>query len=391
MRLGIISTTGNLYSWAGSEETWGILATHALREGHRLCLLLPQKVSQSAQVNVLRQAGATVAARVELNPLTRRLAARGLFSRFKRFFAESHDAILISTGGVDDCAWFPDLLAEIERCSSPIVFFVQSNAEGVVHDQKIRDSLRALYERAALVIFLSRHNHKLAERQLGWRFSKTRIFMNPLRTPIARPLPWPDPEGGLLRLAEVARFEVADKRQDQLLEALSAESWKGRNWLLTFFGSGPDDAHIRRLISFYGLQEKVCVGGHVGDFRRIWENHHLHILPSHREGMPLALIESMGCGRPALVTRAGGSAELIRDGVEGFVSPGMDPEIIRETLERAWVHRDMWPVMGRAAFARADGLVPKDWAAQMLALLESAIGMPCTQLHAASEVPAPAA
>jgi glycosyltransferase involved in cell wall biosynthesis len=107
--------------------------------------------------------------------------------------------------------------------------------------------------------------------------------------------------------------------------------------------------------------------------------------------MPLALIESMSCGRPALVTRAGGSAELIRDGVEGFVSPGMDPEIIRETLERAWAHRDMWQAMGRAAFARADRLVPKNWAAQLLSLLESAIGICGRQLCAASEVPASAA
>ena len=79
----------------------------------------------------------------------------------------------------------------------------------------------------------------------------------------------------------------------------------------------------------------------------------------------------MACGRPALVTRAGGNAELVRDGVDGFVSPGMHPEVIRETLEQAWAERSRWQEMGRAAFARADQLVPKDWAAQMLALVES--------------------
>ncbi len=90
--------------------------------------------------------------------------------------------------------------------------------------------------------------------------------------------------------------------------------------------------------------------------------------------MPLALIESMFCGRPAVVTRAGGNAELVGDGVEGFVSAGMHPEIIRETLERAWDARERWQEMGKAAYARADQLVPKDWAAQMLALVASAIG-----------------
>jgi len=88
--------------------------------------------------------------------------------------------------------------------------------------------------------------------------------------------------------------------------------------------------------------------------------------------MPLALIESMSCGRPALVTRAGGNAELVQDGSNGFVSPGMHPEIIGETLERAWVVRDQWQQMGQRAFADADKLVPKDWAAQMLGLIEKA-------------------
>ena len=222
------------------------------------------------------------------------------------------------------------------------------------------------------MIFLSQHNFQLAERQLAWRFPKAKILMNPLRTPMSQPLPWPVVENGQLRLAEVARFEVADKRQDQLLEALSTDAWKERDWSLTFFGSGPDENHIRELIRLYGLQEKAHIGGHLADFRDIWRDHHLHILPSFREGMPLALIESMSCGRPAVVTRAGGNAELIQDGITGFVSPGMHPEIIRETLERAWTERGRWSEMGQAAFARANQIVPRDWAAQMLALVETA-------------------
>jgi glycosyltransferase involved in cell wall biosynthesis len=371
MRLALVSTTGNLYSWAGSEETWRMFAAHALAQGHKLNLLLPEKISQSPQADILRQAGAQIAARGDLTPLRRRLAARGLYSRFKKFFSERYDAVFVSTGGIDDCAWFPDLLPQLEHCQSPLVFFIQSNAEGAVREQAVRDSLKSLYERAALVIFLSQHNFNLAERQLAWRFPKFRILMNPLRTPVAQPLSWPVEENSQLRLAEVARLEVADKRQDQLLEALSTDEWKGRNWSLTFFGSGPDENHIHQLIEFYGLAGKARLGGHLADFRQIWQNHHLNVLPSFREGMPLALIESMSCGRPALVTRAGGNAELIRDGVEGFVCPGMHPEIIRETLERAWTERARWPAMGQAAFNRADQVVPKDWAEQMLALVES--------------------
>jgi glycosyltransferase involved in cell wall biosynthesis len=372
MNIGIISTVGSSYSWAGSEETWRLFATHALAQRHQLDLFLPEKLSQSGQVDLLRKAGAGVMVRKELSPITRRLAVRGLHSRFKKFFAKKYSAILISTGGIDDCVWFPDLVPHLMTSASPLIFFIQSNAEGAVREQYVRDTLRAIYQRANLMIFLSQHNFKLAERQLAWRFSNHQILMNPLRTPMAEPLPWPGVQNGEWRMAEVARLEVGDKRQDQLLEALSAEKWKKRNWSLSFFGSGPDEKHLADLIRFYGLRDKVRLGGQLPDFRQIWQDHHLHVLPSAREGMPLALIESMSCGRPALVTRAGGNAELVQDGSNGFVSPGMHPEIIGETLERAWVVRDQWQQMGQRAFADADKLVPKDWAAQMLGLIEKA-------------------
>ena len=372
MKIGILSTTGNLYPWAGSEETWRILADYALVQGHELDLLLPEKVANSAQVTAIRSRGAIVKVRKELTPISRRLALRGLSSRFKKFFNSPHDVIFVSTGGIADCAWIPDLIPEIEKTKTPIVFFIQSNAEGAIHEQDVRDQLTKTYAKASLMIFLSEHNLKLAERQLAYRFPRRTILMNPVRDAVVNPLDWPSSDNGKLLMAEVARLEVADKRQDQLLEALSTDEWKGRNWSLTFFGTGPDKGHIKKLISFYGLEDKVSMGGHVGDFRQIWRNHHLHILPSSREGMPLALIESMFCGRPAVVTRAGGNAELVRDGIEGYVSPGMHPEIIRETLERAWADRERWSQIGSQAFDRVSGLVPRNWAARMLDLLKEA-------------------
>jgi glycosyltransferase involved in cell wall biosynthesis len=373
MKIGILSTTGNLYSWAGSEETWRILADYCLAQGHQIDLLLSEKVANSAQVSALRSQGAVAKVRKELTPIARRLALRGLSSRFKQFFNSPHDVIFVSTGGIADCAWIPDLIPEIEKSKTPIVFVIQSNAEGAVQEQEARDQLTKIYAKASLMIFLSEHNLKLAERQLAYRFPRRTILMNPVRDAVSKPLAWPSSDNGKLRMAEVARLEVGDKRQDQLLEALSTDEWKGRNWSLTFFGSGPDEEHIKKLITFYGLEDKVSFGGHVGDFREIWSTHHVHILPSSREGMPLALIESMFCGRPAVVTRAGGNAELVRDGIEGYVSPGMHPEIIRETLERAWADRERWSQMGLSAFDRVSELVPRNWASQMLDLLKGAI------------------
>jgi len=66
-----------------------------------------------------------------------------------------------------------------------------------------------------------------------------------------------------------------------------------------------------------------------------------------------------------VVTRTGGNHELVRDNEDGFVSAGEDPEIIRETLERAWSNRQRWPAMGEAAFQRANEWIPRDLAVRL--------------------------
>lgn len=371
MKIGIISTIGNAHSWAGSEEMWRGVAATALEANYQVVIHTAQKIANSHQVATLKTKGAVSYSRLDLSSFTRRLANRHWYSRYRSFFAQDLDVLCLSMGGIADCIWMPDLLGSLYHTDIPYIVIVQANAEGIVTQEDHREKLRRFYSKAVSVIFVSRHNHLLAERQLGMSFLNTKIICNPLRESMPNPIEWPS-ENGTFQLAEVARLEVTDKQQDHLLEALSSPDWKTRNWTLTFFGSGVDEGHIRRLIQFYGLEDKVKIGGFIGDFREIWQDHHLHILPSRREGMPLALIESMACSRPALVTRAGGSPELVDDNVNGFICPGMHPEVLRQSLEHAWTMRDQWQTMGQAAAAKVQAVVPKDWAKQILSILENA-------------------
>ena len=47
-------------------------------------------------------------------------------------------------------------------------------------------------------------------------------------------------------------------------------------------------------------------------------DHHLLMLPSMLEGMPLTLVEAMVCGGPALCSGVGG-ARKVQDGVNGIL------------------------------------------------------------------------
>jgi glycosyltransferase involved in cell wall biosynthesis len=372
VKLSIVSTVTGGYTWAGSEEMWRLIAETALVKGYSVKINLATSMAGAAQLGKVKSLGGVITPRQDLSFVTRQMAQRGAFSRFRDLVNLKDEVIVLSMGALADCLWIPDLLRTYERSQAAWMVIVQCNGEHLLQQPAHRAILRRFYEKAKTVVFVSHQNLELAKRQLAWRFTNAVVIPNPIRERLTKPLPWPPVIDDIWRLAEVARFEVFQKRQDQLLEALATPDWKARSWKLTFYGSGPDEPYIRSLVGYYGLESKVDFGGYVRDFREIWQNNHLHILPTAYEGLPLSLIESMFCGRPAVVTRAGGNAELVDDGQEGFVSPGMHPEIISETLNRAWLARELWQQMGEAAFARADRAVPKDLENQLLALVEAA-------------------
>jgi glycosyltransferase involved in cell wall biosynthesis len=359
MRFGIISTVGGGYSWAGSEEMWRLFSEFVLVEGHDVRVNIASSMAQSPELDHFKSLGGKVVGRAELSGITRRMAKRNLHSRFSDFANSNDDMIVLSMGAIADCVWIPDLLQCYWKSKVPWVIIVQGNGDNIISNESQREVLRRFYAKAKLVIFVSQQNKLLAERQLAWRFPNSKVLSNPIREPLSEPLPWPT-QCGIFRFAEVARLDVLQKRQDQLLEALSHPDWRERPWQLTFYGSGPDEHHIRSLVNLYGLSDKVVLGGYVRNIKDIWKDNHIHIFPTSYEGLSLSLIESMFCGRPALVTRAGDNAVLVRDSVDGFVSPGMHPEIIRETLERAWNARDKWQEMGQHSFDRASDWMPEN-------------------------------
>ena len=355
MRIGIISTIGDC-SWAGSEEMWKLFAIEALHRGHSVAAMLQTPIAQSEELAEFRALGGVVFAYNPLHRYTSRSVRLGYsrFWRLKRWRPE-----IICTSGHPAIPYLDrDLYRLLNAHGGARVFIIQGNAEWFISGQTERDALRALYRSARRMICVSRDNAELLQRQLTATLPIT-ILPNPIRMPLEHPLPWPG-DSAQVRFATVGRYEVFSKCQDRVFQALATPAWKERNWRLDLFGSGSDERYIQDVVRYFGLGDRVRLCGYEREFIKIWMDHHLHILISRAEGLALALIESMFCGRPAVVTRTGGHHELLRDNEDGFVSDGNDPEVIRQTFERAWSNRQRWPEMGKAAFQRANEWVPRD-------------------------------
>jgi glycosyltransferase involved in cell wall biosynthesis len=139
---------------------------------------------------------------------------------------------------------------------------------------------------------------------------------------------------------------------------LAREKWRGRSLHVSFFGRGVNREGLESLASRLGVRN-ISFEGQTEDVPGIWKNHHALILPSRAEGLPLALVEAMMCGRPAVVTNVGGNAEVVGDRVTGFLA-APDEGSLDAALEEAWSRRGELSEMGRRAAVTIREMVPPD-------------------------------
>jgi glycosyltransferase involved in cell wall biosynthesis len=229
-----------------------------------------------------------------------------------------------------------------------------------------------MYTDARAAFFVSEHNRRLTEQQLGCELPHARVVRNPFLVPWEPRNDWPDESDGI-RLACIGRMYPMEKGQDLLLRVLARERWRARPLSVTFYGDGPQREGLEQMAAFLGLTN-VRFAGFVRDIAAAWNDHHGLILPSRCEGLPLVLVEAMLSGRLPIVTDVGGSGELVEDGATGFLAPAASEEAIDETMDRAWTRRDEWRAMGAAAAERIRTLVPREPEAELATMLEGVAG-----------------
>ena len=79
------------------------------------------------------------------------------------------------------------------------------------------------------------------------------------------------------------------------------------------------------------------------------------VLPSRREGLSQALLEAMALGLPVVASRAGGNADLVTHGEDGWLVPPRDGPAFARALARLLADRALRERLGARARQTARG------------------------------------
>jgi glycosyltransferase involved in cell wall biosynthesis len=116
-------------------------------------------------------------------------------------------------------------------------------------------------------------------------------------------------------------------------------------------GTGPYLIKLQNEIQKRGLKNRVILLGYVDRQKLIhlYQNATLQVIPSHYEGLPTVLLEAMACGLPVVATEIGGHKDVISNGVNGFLVPPKNPQIMAETILKLLEDHGLMEKVGKEA------------------------------------------
>lgn len=346
--------------WGGSEELWFSLAQEARMEKFDVSVSVYNWGEKYSKIKILEKEGVQFYFRSRIS--FRNIIGKFL-GKFNQLFrakqelksfveCEKPDVLFVSMGAFCDFE-IDSLRLFLLDSKVPIFIVIHSNNDHYSIDANKIEQIKKLCIKASKLYFVSQRMKLQSETQLKFQLSNTKIVRNPVNINNFEVLK--QPSFDTIKMACVGSIIFHVKGQAVLLELLNSKKWKERNWILSIYGDGPDKQALLDFIKVYGFEDKVFVKGFTSDIKNdVWKENHILLLPSFIEGMPIALIEAMLCGRTAVANDVGGVKEVLKDGVNGFVSNDISKNSFEYKLEEAWLNKQNWEKMGKVAFE--DGL-----------------------------------
>jgi glycosyltransferase involved in cell wall biosynthesis len=149
------------------------------------------------------------------------------------------------------------------------------------------------------------------------------------------------PEGEI-RIVSVSRF-VKSKDYKTALYSFKKliGNCPGLNLKYLIVGYGPEEAKIRELASHLNLNNEVKIILNPRNIPELLQGCNIYLSTSLFEGLSNSIMEAMASGLPIVATDAGDNKYLVKDGINGYLTPLKDIDMICERLEFLSKSEDM--------------------------------------------------
>ena len=114
-------------------------------------------------------------------------------------------------------------------------------------------------------------------------------------------------------------------------------------------------AEVAKYLDQCPFRERIFFTGFRHDIPQVLADADVVVNPSGWEGLPNVVLEAMAMGRPVIATDAGGTAEVVEDGINGFLLPLPVPlGLLVEKMEFLFAHPEERRRMGLAGRAKIE-------------------------------------
>ncbi len=142
------------------------------------------------------------------------------------------------------------------------------------------------------------------------------------------------------------------KNHEALLHALVGVRERLPQAVVALAGDGPRRRELQHLADRLGQGAHVRFLGERRDVPRLLVAADVFVLPSHREGLPLSLVEAHAMSRASVAFDVGGNPEVLEDGRTGRLAPAEDVPALATALADLLEDRTTREAYGHAARQR---------------------------------------
>lgn len=124
-------------------------------------------------------------------------------------------------------------------------------------------------------------------------------------------------------LINVARQD-ANKNQEKIIRAFTRMVEQNYDIVLILVGDGPEHSRLKEFAANSNVLDRVKFTGLVGDPENYYAISDVYVQSSHREAMPMSILEAMAVGLPIVSTDVGGVKDVVRG--NGYLIDDTDEE-----------------------------------------------------------------